>query len=293
MDIHMDELDKNHEVLVSRVEDTEDDMQIVKTDVDVLRIEMSSFNKDIKDIEMLVDNAHLRLEKVEDHVDGFMSLLCSQTGVTAASSCAALCEVQRVEKELHLLIEGWYGKFKKVNIIINKKIIRFEEELDRVMALVGEKIQSGMEDLSTQFNEALEVEGQRYGVLARDMELVKSQLETAQENNVLLAGRLSAFQVRLLEVKDVLMEDADAEGEPSDLSSDLDPVQNMVAIPIPGPVVVHTLVPVEVSSEYIPPSLCITPSPPYMAELGEGPEHSGVPKYWVDLDAVVDLEVNQ
>jgi hypothetical protein len=44
----MDKLDKNHEGLVSRVEDTEDDMQIVKTDVDILRIEMSSFNKDVK-----------------------------------------------------------------------------------------------------------------------------------------------------------------------------------------------------------------------------------------------------
>jgi hypothetical protein len=77
-------------------------------------------------------------------------------------------------------------------------------------------------------------------------------LETAQENNVLLAGRLSAFQVRLLEVEDVLMEDVDAEGEPSDSSSDLDLVKNIVAIPIPGPSVVHTLVPVEVSSDFVP-----------------------------------------
>jgi hypothetical protein len=287
MDIHMDELDKNHEVLVSRVEDTEDNMQIVKTNVDILRIEMSSFNKDIKDIEMLVDNAHLRLEKVEDHVDGFMSLLCSQTGVTAASSCAALCEVQRVEKELHLLIEGWYGKFKKVNNIINKKIIRFEEELDRVMALVGEKIQSVMEDLSTQFNEALEVEGQRYGVLARDMELVKSQLETAQENNILLASRLLAFQVRLLEVEDILMEDTDAEGEPLDSSSNLNPVENVIAIPVPGSAVVHTLVPVEVPSKFVPLSLHITPSPPNVAEHGEDPEHNSIPEYWAES------EVNQ
>jgi hypothetical protein len=106
MDIRMDELDNNHEVLVSRVEDFEDNMQVVKTDVDVLRIEMSSFNKDIRDVEMLVDNVHLCLEKVEDCVDGFMSLLHSQTGVAAASSYAALYEAQRMEKELRSLIEG-------------------------------------------------------------------------------------------------------------------------------------------------------------------------------------------
>jgi predicted nuclease with TOPRIM domain len=79
MDCRVDELDKNHKVLVSRSEDTEDDMQVVKTDVDVLRIEMSFFNKDVKDVEMSVDNVHFCLEKVEDRVDSFVSLLCSQT----------------------------------------------------------------------------------------------------------------------------------------------------------------------------------------------------------------------
>jgi hypothetical protein len=182
------------------------------------------------------------------------------------------------------LIKGWPGKFSRINDIIDKKIVQFEEELDKVMALVGEKIQSGMEDLNTRFVEALEVEAVKYGVLSRDMELVKSRLETAQENNTLLASRLSAFQVRLLKIEDVLMEDADAEGEPSDSSSDQDPVENIVAIPVPGPSVVHTLVPVEVPSEYIPPSLCVTPSPPHVAEHMEDPEHSGVPEYWVDQE---------
>jgi hypothetical protein len=183
MDICMDELAQNHEVLVSRVEDSEDDMQIVKTNIDILRIEMSSFNKDVKDVKMSVDNCHLHLEKVEDHVDSFVSLLCSQTGVTAASSCVALMEAQRVEKELHSQIEGWYGKFKRVNTVIDKKIVQVDEELDRVTALMGEKIQSEMEDVGARFQEALNLEGRRYGVLARDMELVKSRLETAQCQN--------------------------------------------------------------------------------------------------------------
>jgi hypothetical protein len=242
---------------------------------------------------MSVDNCHLRLEKVEDCVDGFVLLLHSQTGVAVASSHAALLEVQRVEEELHPLIEGWYGKFERVNTVIDKKIVWVDEELDRVMALIGEKIQSEMEDIKTRFQEALDVEGQRYGVLARDMELVKSRLETAQENNILLASRLSAFQVRILEIEDVLMDDANAEGEPLDLSSDHDPVENVNAIPVPGPSVVHTLVPVEVPSKYIPPSLHVTPSPPYVASHGDNLEHSGVPEYWVDSDVIADLEVDQ
>jgi hypothetical protein len=90
-----------------------------------------------------------------------------------------------------------------------------------------------------------------------------------------------------LEGKDILMEDMDAKGEPLDSSSDLDPVENVVAIPIPGPSVVHTLVPVETPSEFIPPSLHVTPSPPYVAEHVEDLEHSGVPEFWVDP------EVNQ
>jgi hypothetical protein len=176
MDTKMDELYNNHGVFVSQVEDVEDDMKVIKTDIDVLRIEMSSLNRDLRGNDMSVNNVHICLEKVEDCVDGFVLLLCSQTGVAAASSRAASFEAQRVEKELHLSVEGWHGKFERVNDIIDKKIVWLEEELDRVMALVGEKIQSGMEDLNTRFVKVLEIEERRYGVLARDMELVKSQL---------------------------------------------------------------------------------------------------------------------
>jgi hypothetical protein len=67
-------------------------------------------------------------------------------------------------------------------------MVRLDKELDRVMALVGEKITVGMEELRAQFLEALGVEGRRYGVLARDMELVKLWLVMAQENNIFLAS---------------------------------------------------------------------------------------------------------
>jgi hypothetical protein len=47
-----------HQVFNSRMEDVEEDLQVLKTDVDVMRIEMSSFGKDMKDVEASIDNAH-------------------------------------------------------------------------------------------------------------------------------------------------------------------------------------------------------------------------------------------
>jgi hypothetical protein len=56
------------------------------------------------------------------------------------------------------------------------------------------------------------------------------------------------------------MEESDAEGEvvgSSDSSSNLDPVDNMVVIPVPAPgIVVHTLVPADIPLELVPPILC-------------------------------------
>ena len=69
-------------------------------------------------------------------------------------------------------------------------------------------------------------------------------------------------------------------------SSDLDPVENMVAIPIPAPSVVHTLV--EIPEEFVPPvlrssaSVASTPSPEYVQALEEDPASHGVPEFWAD-----------
>jgi hypothetical protein len=57
-------------------------------------------------------------------------------------------------------------------------------------------------------------------------------------------------------------------------------VENMVAIPIPPPVI--TLIPIEVSEAFIPLSLRTTPSPPYVASREEDPESSGVAEFWAD-----------
>jgi hypothetical protein len=90
-------------------------------------------------------------------------------------------------------------------------------------------------------------------------------------------------------LEDVVMEEAedeDAEGDTavSTSSSEFDPVENMVVIPIPPPVI-HTLIPVEVSEAFIPPLLWVTPSPPYIADRTEDPSHNGTPEFWADPEA--------
>jgi hypothetical protein len=85
--------------------------------------------------------------------------------------------------------------------------------------------------------------------------------------------------------------------------SDLDLVENMVAIPVPAPgVVIHTLVPVDIPMEFVPPILCdlnplgepegvaishaqASPSQTYIESQDEDPMHlEGVLEFWVDLD---------
>ena len=70
MDTRLDGLDWAQEEFYQafdvRMEDIEEDVQVLKNDMDVVKIKMSSVHKDIKDIEASVDNAHFWLEKVED-----------------------------------------------------------------------------------------------------------------------------------------------------------------------------------------------------------------------------------
>jgi hypothetical protein len=90
------------------------------------------------------------------------------------------------------------------------------------------------------------------------------------------------------------MEESEEGGQEvvSSSSSDLDPVENMVAIPVPAPSVIHTLV--EIPEEFVPPILRpssavpSTPSPEYVQALEDDPAHDGTPEYWADPEAGVD-----
>jgi chromosome segregation ATPase len=57
---------------IIRLEDVEDNMQVCKNDIDVMKIQLLALEKDVKDMEISIDNSHLHLEKLEDQVDGFV-----------------------------------------------------------------------------------------------------------------------------------------------------------------------------------------------------------------------------
>jgi hypothetical protein len=84
-------------------------------------------------------------------------------------------------------------------------------------------------------------------------------------------------------MEEVENEDAEGDTAVSTSSSEFDLVENMVAIPIPPPVL-HTLIPVEVSEAFIPLSLRVTP-PPYIVDRLEDPVNNGTPEYWADPEA--------
>ena len=89
---------------------------------------------------------------------------------------------------------------------------------------------------------------------------------------------LSSLNNRVMELEDTVMEDTEGE-EAGSSSSDFGPVENMVAIPVPTPSVIHTLIPVETPVAFIPPTLCESPSPLYVQAQEEDPVYSGVLEY--------------
>ena len=116
-----------------------------------------------------------------------------------------------------------------------------------------------------------------------------ASLEEKLENSlgliVLLSMLVTSVQTCVGDLKDAVMEESDAKGEVVSLSSsstDMELVENLVAIPVPAPSIIHTLVPVKFLLEYIPLSLHSTPSPPYVQAREDDPLHNGVPEYWVN-----------
>ena len=162
-----------------------------------------------------------------------------------------------------------------------------EEELDQVVSLVGEKIGVKIGEITSNWVEALEIEeNQRKDLEGKvaflEEKITNCLLHQADTVNLILSLH------RLSEVEDAVMgepEEEDAEVLSSS-SSDIDPVENMVAMPVPAPSIVHTLV--EIPEEFVPPifrlssSVTSTPSPEYIQTLEEDPSHVGVPEYWVD-----------
>jgi hypothetical protein len=108
-----------------------------------------------------------------------------------------------------------------------------------------------------------------------------------------LQAEVNSLQAHLERVEDVMVVDESGSDSGSE-STDVDPVKNIVVIPIPPPII-HHLVPIEdMLMEFIPPVLCDPnplvvveqvqededPIPVYVEDHQDNPVHGGVPKSW-------------
>ena len=283
----MEESIGNHSVAISRIEDLEDNMKICKEDIDQRKIHGASIDQDIRMLEASMGNTFEQLERVEDQVDGCFAETHRVCSLSKTHSWALGEEIQRVQREAQKEIEGLFSKFERVNQIFDKKTVRMEE-LERTVSLVKGKIDTKIGEITADWMEALEIEEARRKDLEEKIAFLEEKITNCLLHQADTVNLVLALQGCLTQVEDVMMEDSekDVEVPSSSSSSDFDPVENMVAIPIPAPSVIHTLV--EVPEEFVPPilrpspSVASTPSPEYVQALEEDLASHGVPEFWAD-----------
>jgi hypothetical protein len=292
MESRMEESILNHSVAISQIEDCEDDMNFCKNDVEMLKLEQALMGRDVQMLEAWMGSVHEELENLGSRMDG-----CVAVGWRTASlvegNARFLATVRSGQVEVCELAEDLNRKFVRINEVIDMKMVRQDKELDRVVGLVGEKIDSKFSRFSDEFMEAVSAEEARRVSLEAKVAFLEEKLTDSLLRMSDLVNLVLSVQARVVEVEDAVMEESE-EGQEvvSSSSSDLDPVENMVAIPVPAPSTIHTLV--EIPEEFIPlilrPSLVVpsTPSPEYVQALEDDPAHDGVPEYWADPEAGVD-----
>jgi chromosome segregation ATPase len=254
MESRMEESILNHSVAISRIKDCEDDMNVCKNDMDTLKLEQASMGHDIRMLEGAMGGTQEDLENVSSRVDSFVSMTWRTSALVEGNACF-LAEVQRGQLEVHGLAENLNQKFIQINDVIDKKVVWMDEELDRVVGLVGEKIDAKMGKFSSDLMEALEIGENRRKDLKAKVAFLEEKLINSLTHTASLVSLILSVQARVVEVEDAVMEESEEGGEEvvSSSSSDLDPVENMVAILVPAPSVIHTLV--EIPEEFVPPIL--------------------------------------
>jgi hypothetical protein len=292
MESRMEELILNHNVAISRIEDCEDAMNVCNNDIDTLKLEQALMGRDIQMLEVSMGSAHEELENLGSRVDSCVAVN-RRTASIVEDNARFLATVCSGQVEVCELAEDLNRKFIWINEVIDKKMVRQDEELDRVTGLVGERIDSKFSEFSDDFMEAVAAEEARRVNLEAKVAFLEEKLTDSLLHSADLVNLVLALQARVSEVEDAVMEESKEGGGEvaSSSSSDLDPVENMVAILVPAPSVIHTLV--AIPEEFVPPILRpssvvpSTPSPEYVQALEDDPAHNGTPEYWADPEAGV------
>ena len=162
--------------------------------------EANVFKKGLQDVEMLVDNSHLHLEKVEDCVDGFIESLWRYSQTSLMNYCLLGSEIQRVQREWRMGHENLLLKFSTNKDIIDKKFVCLDEELERVMDLVGQKIDAKFREFSSNFMEVMEIEEMQRKDLEAKVASLEARLEHLLAHTADLAALLFSLQPHVQEV---------------------------------------------------------------------------------------------
>jgi chromosome segregation ATPase len=293
MESRMEESILNHSVAISRIEDCEDDMQVCKGDIDAVKIEQASMARDVRMLEASMGSIHEQLEDLADRVDGQHAVNRRTASLLEDHTRFITLEVLRVRQEGRSQYEGCLGKVERIGDLIDKKIVHMDEELDKVVGLIRQKIDAKFGEFSSDFMEAMEIEENQRKALEEKVAFLEEKLTDSFLRMSDLTNLVLSLQSRVSEVEDAVMEKSEDDGGEvaSSSSSDLDPVENLVAIPVPAPSIIHMLV--EIPEEFVPPILwpssavLSTPSPEYVEAVEDDPVHDGTPEYWADPEAGV------
>ena len=126
------------------------------------------------------------------------------------------------------------------NTIIDKKFIHLDKELEKVVGLFGEKIEAKFGEFSNRYIE-VEIEEACQEALKGKVASLEERLEHTLAHVANLPALLLSVQGQVGDLEDLIMEESnnDDEGDmmesSSSSSTDVEPVENMVAIPAPGP----------------------------------------------------------
>jgi hypothetical protein len=217
MESRMEESILNHGVAISRIEDCKDNMNVCKNNVDTLKLGQASMGQDIRMLEGAMGGTQEDLENVSSHVDSFVSMT-RRTSALVEGNARFLAEVQRGQLEVCGLAENLNQKFVKINDIIDKKMVRQDEELDRVVDLVGQKIDAKMGEFSSDLMEALEIEENRRKDLEAKVTFLEEKLVNSLTHTTNLTSLILSVQACVAEVEDAVMDESE-EGDGGEVVS--------------------------------------------------------------------------
>jgi hypothetical protein len=146
-------------------------------------------------------------------VDGFYSSLKSHTRIWGEGNKTKTIAIHQVDTKLEALKISFFNKLEKSNTIFGKAQVWLEEELNKVVAWAGERINIKLANISSTFTEAIEIEEVHHTCIKEWLAKLEKCLKTMNATNALLVTLVTFLQGHVGELEDAVMEELDAEGE--------------------------------------------------------------------------------